>query len=69
MSADADQPLRPPFDARVYDENGVDLSLIRFVLTLSPLERLQYMERRARETRILNEYGRQHREARVRADR
>jgi len=45
------------------DENGVDLSLLRYMLALSPLERLRLMERKARETLILNEYGRRHREA------
>jgi len=52
-----------------YDENGVDLSLIRFMLSLSPLERLKWMERNARDTQILNEYGRKHWEARNRSDR
>ena len=46
-----------------YDENGVDLSLLRWMLRLSPLERLQVMERAARDTQILNEYGRRNREA------
>jgi hypothetical protein len=44
------------------DENGVDLSLLRYMLALSPLERLRLMERKARETLTLNEYGRRHRE-------
>jgi hypothetical protein len=52
-----------------YDENGVDLSLLRWMLRLSPLERLQVMERAARDTLILNEYGRRHREASSAADR
>ena len=55
--------------AGVYDENGVDLSLIRSVLALSPLERLRLMERNAHQTRVLNEYGRRHREARAGSDR
>jgi hypothetical protein len=45
------------------DENGVDLSLLRYMLQLSPLERLQWMERAARDTQLLNEYGRPLREA------
>jgi hypothetical protein len=45
-----------------YDENGVDLSLLRYLLSLSPLERLQVMERHARDTQVLNDYGRQYRE-------
>ncbi|MHC4179661.1 MAG: hypothetical protein ACYSWU_19285 [Planctomycetota bacterium] len=48
-----------------YDDSGVDLSLIRSMLALSPLERLKLMERNARQTRVLNEYGRQHRQARA----
>jgi hypothetical protein len=52
-----------------YDENGVDLSLLRWMLGLSPLERLQVMERAARDTQILNEYGRRHREASSAANR
>lgn len=46
-----------------YDENGVDLSLLRYLLSLSPLERLRLMERHARDTQMLNEYGRRYREA------
>ena len=46
-----------------YDANGVDLSLLRYMLQLSPLERLQVMERHARDVRSLNEYGRRHRQA------
>ena len=50
-----------------YDENGVDVSLLHELLRLSPLERLRRMERHARDTKILNEYGRRHREATARA--
>ena len=46
-----------------YDENGVDLSLLRYMLQLSPLERLRLMEQKAREMSVLYEYGRRHREA------
>ena len=46
---------------RHHDESGVDLSLIRYVLQLSPIERLRMMERAARDTRKLNEYGRRSR--------
>lgn len=45
------------------DENGVDLSLLRYLQGLSPWERLILMERHARDTRLLYEYGRKHREA------
>jgi hypothetical protein len=52
-----------------YDEAGVDLSLLRYMLELSPLERLRHMERHARDTRMLYEYGRRHREAQAGTDR
>lgn len=45
------------------DAAGVDLSILRQILQLSPLERLRLMERHARETKILNEYGRRQRQA------
>ncbi|HEV3258307.1 MAG TPA: hypothetical protein VG013_15615 [Gemmataceae bacterium] len=44
------------------DENGVDLSLLRYMLGLSPLERLQAMERHARDTALLYEWGQRRRE-------
>jgi len=72
MPVPADQPL-PPLDpwakppgADNYgeqDENGVDISLIRYMLSLSPLERLRLMERHARDSQLLLEYGRRAREA------
>jgi len=46
-----------------YDSFGVDVSLLRWMLGLSPLERLVKMEQHARETQSLLEYGRRHREA------
>ncbi len=48
-----------------YDENGVDLSLLRYMLQLTPLERLTLMEKHARDTEILYEYGRKHRESKA----
>jgi hypothetical protein len=72
MSTRAD-PALPPLDPRAkppgaddhgeQDENGVDVSLIRHMLSLSPLERLRVMERHARDTLLLMEYGRRAREA------
>jgi hypothetical protein len=52
-----------------YDEAGVDLSLLRYMLELSPLERLTRMEQHARDTQVLYEYGRRHREAQAGTDR
>jgi len=38
--ADPTQPTEQP----VYDENGVDLTLVRKMLRLTPEERLRYMQ-------------------------
>jgi hypothetical protein len=46
-----------------YDEQGVDITLIQQMLALPPIERLRHMERCARETKLLNEYGERYREA------
>lgn len=46
-----------------YDENGVDVSLIRYMLTLSPLERIVRMQDHAKQCWMLYELGRHHREA------
>ncbi len=45
-----------------YDENGVDLTLLRYMLRMSPRERLLLMDQHARDTMRLYEYGRRHRE-------
>ncbi|MBI3463897.1 MAG: hypothetical protein HY000_12695 [Planctomycetes bacterium] len=52
-----------------HDSSGVDLSLLRWMLRLTPLERLEAMERRARDYQKLLEYGRQHRETPARQNR
>jgi hypothetical protein len=49
-----------------YDKNGVDLSLIRYMLRMTPLERLIVMEQHARDNSTLLEYGRRHRETKTR---
>jgi hypothetical protein len=56
-------PPRVFYPCNPYDEQGVDITLIKKVLALSPAERLRQMERCARETKLLYEYGRRHREA------
>jgi hypothetical protein len=61
-----------PSDPRYYgeyDEAGVDLSLLRYTLSLSPLERLLLMERCARDTLALVEYGRRYRETQAAGNR
>jgi hypothetical protein len=45
-----------------YDENGVDVSLIRYMLSLSPLERLVKMTEASRDAYWLYECGRRHRD-------
>jgi hypothetical protein len=51
------------YPSNPYDASGVDITLIQKLLALSPEERLQHMERCARETKLLMEYGRRHRQA------
>lgn len=52
------------FFARVQDENGVDLTQVREMLRLSPIERLRRAERMREESLRLVEIGRRHRERR-----
>lgn len=47
------------------DENGIDLSLIRENLKLTPLERIRKGDRARRQALKLLEYGRRHRAKRV----
>jgi len=47
------------------DENGVDLSLIRYMLSLTPQERADRMSKACRDGYWLYEYGRRQREARL----
>jgi hypothetical protein len=48
------------------DENGVDLSLIRRLLTLTPTERVRLGEEARASTLRLMEIGRRHREEQAR---
>ena len=63
QKATVDKPTPAVDFYGAYDDNGVDVSLLRYMLSLSPLQRLTVMEKSARDTRILHEYGRRHREA------
>lgn len=47
------------------DENGIDLSLIRENLKLTPLERIRKADAARRQALRLLEYGRRHREDRT----
>ena len=51
------------------DENGIDLSLIRENLRLTPLERIRKADAARRQALRLLEYGRRHREHTIRANR
>ena len=51
------------------DENGIDLSLIRENLNLTPLERIRRGETLADETLVLIEYGRRHYDNQIRTNR
>lgn len=51
------------------DENGIDLSLIRENLKLSPLERARLADDMRRQAEALLEAGRRHREKSIREDR
>jgi hypothetical protein len=48
------------------EDYGGDLSLLRWTLSLTPLERLEQMERAARDTRVLNELGKRNEACRTR---
>jgi hypothetical protein len=37
-------PITDPNDRRLYNEEGVDLTLIRWMLSLTPTERLQALQ-------------------------
>ena len=51
------------------DESGVDVSLIRELLALSPTERVRRGDKARRDALRLHEYGRKHREKRAGTDR
>jgi hypothetical protein len=51
------------------DENGTDLSLIRYMLQLTPAERLIRIDEARRGALQLMEYGRRHREESAAASR
>jgi hypothetical protein len=57
-----------PIDYGEQDENGIDLSLIRENLKLSPLARIRQADAARRQALLLMEYGRRHLQGSVRAD-
>ena len=62
--AERSDPVRFPLGpfGGEYSESGVDISLIRHMLSMTPLERVIQMEQRARETLQLMEHVRKSRE-------
>lgn len=50
MSEIADEDFAPQ---PMYSETGVDISLIEWMLSLTPLERLQFLERRIEDIRLI----------------
>jgi len=65
-------PKQPKYFGADYygeqDENGVDLSLIRENLKLTPLERIRKGDLARRQALKMLEYGRRHRENAARED-
>jgi hypothetical protein len=60
------KPVPRPIDLDYgeQDENGVDLTLIRYMLSLTPRERVEKLNRASRDSYELFEIGRRHRETR-----
>ncbi len=69
IRADDATPQPDPLDYGEQDENGIDLSLIRENLLLTPLERIRKADAARRQALRLLEYGRRHREHTIRANR
>jgi hypothetical protein len=61
----AGQPAHDPNGYGEQDENGVDLSLIRELLKLTPLERLRRGDKARRDALRLRDHGRRIREERA----
>ncbi len=69
IRTDGPTPPQDPLDYGEQDENGIDLSLIRENLRLTPLERIRKADAARRQALRLLEHGRRHREDTLRADR
>ncbi|MCH8052712.1 MAG: hypothetical protein IH895_01500 [Planctomycetes bacterium] len=69
LRADDPTPQPDPLDYGEQDENGIDLSLIRENLRLTPLERIRKADAARRQALRLLEHGRRHREDTFREDR
>jgi hypothetical protein len=62
------KPVPRPIDLDYgeQDENGVDLTLIRYMLSLTPIQRLRMNDEAAQSALRLMEIGRQNREKQTR---
>jgi hypothetical protein len=60
------KPVPRPIDLDYgeQDENGVDLTLIRYLLSLTPRERVEIMNKASRDAYEIYEIGRRNRETR-----
>jgi len=45
---EAAEKLPPPVKSRLYSDDGIDLTLIRWMLSLTPTERLQVLQENVR---------------------
>jgi hypothetical protein len=53
-SSENQSPMQ--YDAHVYSDDGVDLTLIRWMLSISPTERLQVLQQNVQSlSRLINE--------------
>jgi len=52
---DADVDATEPAPLPDYSEDGVDLTLIRWTLSLTPAERLQFLQRRINDIQAIRE--------------
>ncbi len=62
VRTDSATPQPDPLDYGEQDENGIELSLIRENLRLTPLERIRKADAARRQALRLLEHGRRHRE-------
>ena len=52
---DAEVDAMEPAPLPDYSEDGVDLTLIRWMLSLTPAERLRFLQKRIKQIRVVRE--------------
>jgi hypothetical protein len=52
---EGETPITDPNDRRLYSEDGVDMTLIRWMLSLTPAERLRTLEETLKSLRWLRD--------------